>query len=97
MAQKSRQQELIPVSLREVTVGLITADFLDNVTHFQVGDISPLSDHCPLLSQLSTESGSTFCLRKLNLHSGELLQEIPQRVDPEHSNIHHHLTPITTP
>ena len=54
----------------------ITSDeFLNNISHFQIGDISSFSDHCPLYLQISTNSGSSFHISRLNILSKNLLED----------------------
>ena len=57
-----------------------SANLLNKIDRLQVGEILSASDHCPLYFDLITEPGSTFRLHKLNLHSGDLLNDILDRM-----------------
>ena len=55
---------------------IVSDDFINYVSHFQVGDISSFSDHCPLYLHLSTEPGSFFHISRMNMLSKNLLQDM---------------------
>ena len=60
----------------------ITSDeFLNNISHFQVGDISSFSDQCPLYLQISTNSGSSFHISRLNMFPKNLLEDALERMN----------------
>ena len=60
----------------------ITSDeFLNNVSHFQIGDISSSSDHCPLYLHISTNSGSSFHISRLNMLLKTLLEDVLERMN----------------
>lgn len=67
-----------------VDYAITSVSFLKYISHFQVGEILPVSDHCPLSLQLSTEPGYFFGINKLNLLSSELLQDILERISKDH-------------
>ena len=59
---------------------ITSEDFLKYVSHFQVGDISIFSDHCPLHLHLSTQPSSSIRIARLNMLSNDLLQDVQERM-----------------
>ena len=62
---------------------IISTNFLNRINQFEVGEISPLSDHCPLTFQLASNAGSIFSIQKLCQQVGSLFQDILERMDPQ--------------
>lgn len=62
---------------------ITSANYLNEVKLFEVGEISPYSDHCPLIFQLSTNPGSIFGINKLSQQAGSLLQDVLEREVPQ--------------
>ena len=65
---------------------ITSANFLNSINQFEVGEISPLSDHCPLTFQLASNAGSIFNIQKLRQQAGSLFQDILERMDPQQDN-----------
>jgi len=66
---------------------IVSDDFINYVSHFQVGDISSFSDHCPLYLHLSTEPGSFFRISRMNMLSKNLLQDVLERMDTHQDGV----------
>ena len=62
---------------------ITSANFLNNINQFEVGEISPLSDHCPLTFQLASNAGSIVSIQELHQQAGSLFQDILERMDPQ--------------
>ena len=72
---------------------IASANLLTKIDRLQVGDISSASDHSPVYFDLTTKPGSTFCINKLSLYSGDLLSDLLDRmastgddIDGNHNN-----------
>ena len=65
---------------------ITSANFLNSINQFEVGETSPLSDHCPLTFQLASNAGSIFSIQKLRQQAGSLFQDILERMDPQQDN-----------
>lgn len=66
---------------------IVSDDFLNYVSCFQVGDISSFSDHCPLYLHLSTEPGSFFRISRMNMLPKNLLQDVLERMDTHQEGV----------
>ena len=64
-----------------VDYAITSKSFLIYVSHFQVGDILPCSDHCPLYFNLLTGTGIFFRINKINMLSEMLFQDVLERME----------------
>ena len=55
--------------------------FLTYVSHFQVGNILPCSNHCPLYFDILTGTEIFFWINKINMLSEKLLQDVIERME----------------
>ena len=84
-----------PKGTSVVDYTITSEDVLKYVSHFQVGDISTFSDHCPLHFHLSTQSSSSFHITRLNMLSNDLLQDVQERVgNHQEAHIPHSLVEL---
>ena len=65
-----------------VDYSVASIDLFKLIADFNVGEISPLSDHRPLTTKITTDSHSTFQLQNLRRSAGSLLEEVLDRMAP---------------
>ena len=59
---------------------IVSEELLEKIDNFTVGALGSISDHCPLIMALKSESYSMLDLHKLNIETGELLEDFASRL-----------------